>query len=476
MSFRVQQCIANGFSQNVVDPTPEKLYEARKRKRNHPVDSADPDDTDDKRQCLDDIPTSTPSPSNVPLNKLPVVGDIPTSTPSSSNVPLNKLPVVGDIPTSTPSPSNVPLNKLPVVGDIPTSTPSSSNVPLNKLPVVGDIPTSTPSSSNVPLNKLPVVGDIPTSTPSSSNVPLNKLPVVGDIPTSIPSSSNVPLNKLPVVGDIPTSTPSSSNVPLNKLPVVGDIPTSIPSSSNVPLNKLPVVGDIPTSTPSSSNVPLNKLPVVGDIPTSTPSSSNVPLNKLPVVGDIPTSTPSSSNVPLNKLPVVGWTKSLSMLPEFNDINIRSYTTKSGKTAKAVSSSHMSSKQTSLKYESRGHHFHSEQYLHDIWVKSVDETLLIKAKCFRSLSKKKDPHSLHVRIDLNEPHDVIYAKCSCVAGLSGYCNHVIGLLYRIREYYQDGKSSIPDDRSKASEPMMWNRPRIEGIAPEAVTDCVVRKVK
>ena len=47
---------------------------------------------------------------------------------------------------------------------------------------------------------------------------------------------------------------------------------------------------------------------------------------------------------------------------------------------------------------------------------------VTCKCFRSMKKNEAPHSLEVSIGLADK--TLSGKCSCVAGVSRYCHHVI----------------------------------------------------
>ena len=47
---------------------------------------------------------------------------------------------------------------------------------------------------------------------------------------------------------------------------------------------------------------------------------------------------------------------------------------------------------------------------------------VTCKCFRSMKKNEAPHSLEVSIGLADK--TLSGKCSCVAGISRYCHHVI----------------------------------------------------
>ena len=43
-------------------------------------------------------------------------------------------------------------------------------------------------------------------------------------------------------------------------------------------------------------------------------------------------------------------------------------------------------------------------------------------------------------------DIIFAKYSCPAGESGYCNHIMALLFEIVDYSLHQLISIPEEKS------------------------------
>lgn len=67
---------------------------------------------------------------------------------------------------------------------------------------------------------------------------------------------------------------------------------------------------------------------------------------------------------------------------------------------------------------------------------------VSAKCFLSMRKNEPPHSLQVAVEVGKT--VSGARCSCVAGASGYCHHVFGLLFYIAHYNQVRVKAFPDE--------------------------------
>ena len=65
---------------------------------------------------------------------------------------------------------------------------------------------------------------------------------------------------------------------------------------------------------------------------------------------------------------------------------------------------------------------------------------------------------HVRIQLYKRTGEVYkAKCSCPAGKSGYCNHVMALLYKIAEYSLNQLTEIPQENACTSVLRKWGVP-------------------
>jgi len=89
-----------------------------------------------------------------------------------------------------------------------------------------------------------------------------------------------------------------------------------------------------------------------------------------------------------------------------------------------------------------------------------------------MRKNETPHSLEATIKLADKS--LAGRCSCVAGLSGYCNHVIGLLYYLAHCKQLGLKSLPDDLTCTSMKQRWSVPRGKKIEQKEIQDILVKK--
>ena len=102
---------------------------------------------------------------------------------------------------------------------------------------------------------------------------------------------------------------------------------------------------------------------------------------------------------------------------------------------------------------------------------------VKGKCFRSMKKSEAPHSLEVSVPLqaiNEDPTITNAKCSCVAGMSGYCHHIIALLFYLAHCKLYGLKALPDDLTCTSLPQRWSVPRGKTIQQKEIQDLLVKK--
>ena len=99
-------------------------------------------------------------------------------------------------------------------------------------------------------------------------------------------------------------------------------------------------------------------------------------------------------------------------------------------------------------------------------------IFIKAKCFPSQRKTEKAHQRWCV--LSRSGTVLHAYCTCVAGASGFCNHVCALLYQTSHFSKRGMEKVPPDGSKTSVPQTWDKPGVHGIRPEAAMACSVKK--
>lgn len=89
-----------------------------------------------------------------------------------------------------------------------------------------------------------------------------------------------------------------------------------------------------------------------------------------------------------------------------------------------------------------------------------------------MKKSEPPHILNVQVGIADKS--ICGKCSCVAGASGYCHHVVGLLFYMSHCKHLGLKSLPDELTCTSLPQMWSVPRQKKIANKAIQDVMVKK--
>ena len=92
---------------------------------------------------------------------------------------------------------------------------------------------------------------------------------------------------------------------------------------------------------------------------------------------------------------------------------------------------------------------------------------IQARCYRS-QKKNDPmHQLKIALAKDSPHYVTKAYCSCIAGKSGMCSHVVGLLKQLIHYVMMKVKAVPVDLTCTQMQQTWHKPRPSQIEAELV---------
>ena len=158
-----------------------------------------------------------------------------------------------------------------------------------------------------------------------------------------------------------------------------------------------------------------------------------------------------------------WTKCLKHLPVFTLKDINLHRLSSGKDKNTVIS----------KTLERGRKFKNEGYLcsDSIFTKCTKNTFTIKAKCCASMKKiKRD-----VVVTLTRKTSrVEKAKCSCPAGASSYCNHIMALLFEIADYSLKGLTEVPQEVSCTSQARKWGIPGESDSFKEPIMSKVVCK--
>jgi hypothetical protein len=62
------------------------------------------------------------------------------------------------------------------------------------------------------------------------------------------------------------------------------------------------------------------------------------------------------------------------------------------------------------------------------------------------------------VNLSNNGDIINAKCNCVAGASGFCCHVMALLYLIDHSLKLGLETFPRVGTCTDNPQQWHKSR------------------
>ena len=176
----------------------------------------------------------------------------------------------------------------------------------------------------------------------------------------------------------------------------------------------------------------------------------------------------TNNIP--SPPSSGWTIDLKYLPEFNDINIQEHLKRSGKSSDGKQAKYIT------RPDKRGYHFFTGKYLHSYQIQKYQNHIYIKAECYRSYQKSKDPHKVSCVLSESFPHNVVNASCSCVAGLSGSCNHVFALLHQTGDYSKAATKCVPTEVSKTSTIQQWDKPRWQGVNAESIMSTTVQKAR
>ena len=149
-------------------------------------------------------------------------------------------------------------------------------------------------------------------------------------------------------------------------------------------------------------------------------------------------------------------KDLKGLPVFTRREIELHVSKCGKRkGKAI-----------VKTSTRGRLFKDERFLSSehIYTAVNPRFFFAKAKCKASMKKVfRD-----VKVQLCKGKGtVLKASCSCPAGMSGYCNHVMALLYELAEYSLNNLTKVPHETACTSKLRKWGVPGNREISSEPV---------
>ncbi len=77
------------------------------------------------------------------------------------------------------------------------------------------------------------------------------------------------------------------------------------------------------------------------------------------------------------------------------------------------------------------------------------------------------HYLKVALASDSPHYVTKAFCSCIAGMSGKCSHIVGLLKQLIHYIMMKVKAVPVELTCTQMQQTWHKPRPSQIEAEPV---------
>ena len=105
---------------------------------------------------------------------------------------------------------------------------------------------------------------------------------------------------------------------------------------------------------------------------------------------------------------------------------------------------------------RGRKFEEERFLTADSIYTTRTKNLFKVKGLCKASTKKDLRKVFIRIN-RATSMVSSADCSCPAGKSGYCNHVMALLLELADYSLRGLKKVPEEKACTSVARQWGIP-------------------
>ena len=99
--------------------------------------------------------------------------------------------------------------------------------------------------------------------------------------------------------------------------------------------------------------------------------------------------------------------------------------------------------------------------------------LFKVKGLCKASMKKDLRKVFVSIN-RATSMVSSADCSCPAGKSGYCNHVMALLLELADYSLRGLKKVPEEKACTSVARQWGIPGNKDLPKAPVMSTTIKK--
>ncbi|KAG5283867.1 hypothetical protein AALO_G00020410 [Alosa alosa] len=144
-------------------------------------------------------------------------------------------------------------------------------------------------------------------------------------------------------------------------------------------------------------------------------------------------------------------------------------------AELLSNFYKAANKVSDRSRQKGLQYAFEGYIQDIQVKRKEQQgIQIEAKAYRSQSKNEPPHILLIETEAGTDN-IKEQHCSCKAGSTGFCAHIIGLIHTLDLCKAQHINAVPV-QSSTSLPQQWHKPRGAKVAPQPVTAVVVARAK
>jgi len=162
--------------------------------------------------------------------------------------------------------------------------------------------------------------------------------------------------------------------------------------------------------------------------------------------------------------ISSWGKSLTLLPPFTIKEIEEHRLCSGKTPESAI----------IKTLDKGRKFKSERYISADSVYTQCDGVYFFVKCECKASMKKEKRKVLVKLK-RDNGKVESGSCSCPAGNSGYCNHIMALLLEIADYSLNQLSTVPEEISCTSRMRQWGVSGEHSRPKSPVMETVVKKI-
>ena len=127
----------------------------------------------------------------------------------------------------------------------------------------------------------------------------------------------------------------------------------------------------------------------------------------------------------------------------------------------------------MKTTDRGRKFQEERYIStdSVYTKTNANDFIVKASCKASMKREYRNMIITLKRDTGK---VVSGYCNCPAGKSGYCNHVMALLFELADYSLHQVKTVPEEVACTSKLRQWGVPPEITKKPQPVMNISVKK--